>query len=415
MYSSRYLSFKKSLLFMVVGLIVFVVYLYFFIGSAQIMVVLKNINLTQYAFYYSLAILAVLASVFCWSAAWNSILKHLSINISYRRSYFYYWVGDFADLVVPCATVCGELTRLYLVQKETKQDYGAIAASSVTNRIVAYTVVTTGLCVGSAFILLKADVPPVILNLFILLLAGSAAYLAVLLLLAFYRESAEIFARLYFKINSRLRPDKSKPEDLKKVEQTLANFYQGFKVFRENPRALAKPFLFHTAAYILGLSVYVFVFYALGIPAPSPVFYIVVYFVATAFQDAIASFSVGSLDILLATIFILYGINAGTSGVAAVVVRTASFWFPLFVSFICVQIMGARNIVTVKPDDIHSLEERRLGDKPVILSNPLPSKQTTENLEEGKLGDKPIMLLNQPPPPQATEEPDALPDKQRHE
>ncbi len=131
---------------MVVGLVVFVVYLYFFIGSSQILLVLKNINPTQYALYYSLAILAVLASVFCWSAAWNSILRKLSIKISYRKSYLYYWVGNFADLIVPCATVCGEVTRLYLVQKETNENYGAIAASSVTNRIVAYSVVTTGLC-----------------------------------------------------------------------------------------------------------------------------------------------------------------------------------------------------------------------------------------------------------------------------
>ena len=98
--------------------------------------------------------------------------------------------------------------------------------------------------------------------------------------------------------------------------------------------------MFHIMAYLLGLSVYVFVFDALGIPAPAPVFYIVVYFVATSFQDAIASFSVGSLDILLATIFIVYGINTGTSGVAAAIVRTASFWFSLFTSFLCAQIMA---------------------------------------------------------------------------
>ncbi len=337
---------------MVIGLVIFIAYLYFFIGSSEISFVLKTINLSQYAFYYSLAILAVLASVFCWSAAWNSILKHLSINISYRKSYLYYWIGNFADLIVPCATVCGELTRLYLVQKETNENYGAIAASSVTNRIVAYSVVTTGLCVGSALLLLKTDVPPMILNLFILLLAGSAAYLAVLLFLAFYKGAAEIIARLYFKIYRRIRPKKSTTEDLRKIEQTLASFYQGFRVFRENPKALTKPFVFHIAAYVLGLSVFVFVFYALGVPSPSPVFYIVVYFVATAFQDAIASFSVGSLDILLATIFIVYGINTGTSGIAAVAVRIASFWFPLIVSFISVQLMGARNLAAAKPDDI---------------------------------------------------------------
>ncbi|MGO8806233.1 MAG: lysylphosphatidylglycerol synthase transmembrane domain-containing protein [Candidatus Bathyarchaeia archaeon] len=374
---------------MIAGLAVFVFYLYFFIGSPQILLVLRNINPAQYALYYSLAILAVLASVFCWSAAWNSILRELSIKISYKKSYLYYWVGNFADLIVPCATVCGEITRLYLVQKETNENYGAIAASSVTNRIVAYSVVTTGLAAGSIFVLSKANVPPMIVNLFILLVVGAAAYLAVLLFLAFYEGAAEIFGKLYFKVISRIRPNKNSPEDQKKIQETLSSFYQGFRVFRENPRGLAKPFVFHIAAYVLGLSVYVFVFYALGIPASSPVFYIVVYFVATAFQDAIASFSVGSLDILLATIFILYGINAGTSGIAAIIVRTASFWFPLFVSFMCVQIMGAKNLFAVKPKDMrNALEERRLPDKPIILLEqhaPEPIAKETRVLGEQQI------------------------------
>lgn len=367
MYSARFLSLKKSFAFMVVGLVVFAVYLYFFIGSDQILTVFRSINAAQYAFYYSLAILAVLASVFCWSAAWKNILKKLSINVSYRRAYFYYWIGNFTDLVVPCATVCGEVTRLYLVQKDTKEDYGAIAASSVTNRIIAYTVVTSGLCVGSVFILLKSGVPSLIVNLFVLLLTGSAAYLAVLLFLAFYKGAAGILAKAYLRINKLIRPNKCTQNDLAKVEKSLSSFYQGFQVFRENPKSLIKPFLFHSAAYALGLSVYVLVFYALGIPAASPAFYIVVYFVATAFQDASASFSVGSLDILLATIFILYGLNAGTSGIAAVIVRSASFWFPLFASFVCVQIMGAKNVMAIKPEDTRvKLEERKISDKPNI-------------------------------------------------
>lgn len=89
---ARYLSLKKSVLFMVAGLIVFVIYLYFFIGIPQIATVLSRINSTQYITFYLLALAFVLASV-----------------------YLYYWVGYFTDLVVPCATVCGELTRLYLV------------------------------------------------------------------------------------------------------------------------------------------------------------------------------------------------------------------------------------------------------------------------------------------------------------
>ena len=101
----RYLSLKKSFLFMIAGLVVFALYLYFYIGLSQITLVLNKVNTSQYAFYYSLALLAVLASVFFWSVAWNNILRALSIRVSYRRAYLYYWVSYFTDLVVPCATV----------------------------------------------------------------------------------------------------------------------------------------------------------------------------------------------------------------------------------------------------------------------------------------------------------------------
>jgi hypothetical protein len=100
---------------------------------------------------------------------------------------------------------------------------------------------------------------------------------------------------------------------------------------------------------LLGLAVYVLIFLALGIPAPAPEFFFVIFFMATAVQDVAASLSVGSLDIILAGIFILYGLNPGVSGITAVLLRTAGFWFPLFVGFACVQLLGVRNIVSQTP------------------------------------------------------------------
>jgi len=63
---TKFLSVKKSMLIMAAGLILFVIYLYFFIGIPKILQVLSGINSTQYAFYYSLALIAVLGLVFFW-------------------------------------------------------------------------------------------------------------------------------------------------------------------------------------------------------------------------------------------------------------------------------------------------------------------------------------------------------------
>lgn len=337
---------------MIIGLVVFGIYLYFFIGFHEILLVLQHINSVQYAFYYTLALLGVMSSVFFWSAAWNNILKGLSVHISYRRAYLYYWVSYFIDLVAPTATVGGELTRLYLVQKETKENYGSLGAVAITNRIVAYTVVTVGLYSGALLIFLKPGVPPIITNLFITFVVGVTIYMGVLLYLAFFKDAGRIITKLYLRVLKIFRPKRYRLSKIEKTRKSLEDFYEGFRTFREKPRLLVKPFILHSISYMLGLSVFVFVFYALGIPSSNPEFYIVVFFIATAFQDSTASFSVGSLEIFLATIFVLYGINSGVSGVAAIVLRSAIFWFPLFVGFICVQIIGARNLLNDRPEDL---------------------------------------------------------------
>jgi hypothetical protein len=78
----KFLSIIKSVLVMFPGLSVFIIYLYFFIGIPKVPLVINNINSTQYAFYHPLTLLAVLGSVFFWSATWNNILRSLSITIT---------------------------------------------------------------------------------------------------------------------------------------------------------------------------------------------------------------------------------------------------------------------------------------------------------------------------------------------
>jgi len=185
---------------------------------------------------------------------------------------------------------------------------------------------------------------------------------------------------LYLIILKTFRPKRYRLYKIEKTKESLDDFYSGFKKFRENPKLLIKPFFFHTISYILGLSVYVLIFYALGIPSSNPAFYIVVFFIAVAVQDAAASFSVGSLEILLATIFLLYGINPGISGVAAVVLRSAGFWFPLFVGFICVQIVGAKNLLAAKPEDLkRTLERNKKGES---KAKKKPSEETIDDLPD---------------------------------
>ena len=147
-----------------------------------------------------------------------------------------------------------------------------------------------------------------------------------------------------------LRPKKYHSSDLSpETKESLAAFYSGFKIFRENPRYLAKPVIYLTISWLFNLSQYILVFYALGIFNQSFSFFIIIYFVAGSLTDVSASFSVGTLDILLATIFVLYGLNPALSGITAALVRSVTFWSPLIIGYIIVQIVGAKNVLAPPP------------------------------------------------------------------
>jgi len=348
----KYLATRKAFYFMFVGLAAFILYLYFFAGFGKIVTILRGVNPEQYAFFYTLAIAAMLLTNFFWLLSWRAVLNSLSVKISVKNAFLYYWTGYFVDLVVPCETVCGEVTRLVLVQKETKDDYGFIAAGGVTNRIIAYMIVVTGLYVGAGLLFLKSTIPPVVLTVFVFILIGASVYLGFLLYLAFSEHAADRIATIGLSIMKFLRPKKYRSSDLSpEIRESLSSFYVGFKTFREKPRLLTKSFLYLTVSWLFGLTQYVLVFFALGIFKESFAFFIIIYFLAGSLTDVTASFSVGTLEIVLASIFILYGLSPAFSGITAALVRSVTFWSPLIMGYLVVQVFGAKRLLAPRPSE----------------------------------------------------------------
>ena len=113
---------------------------------------------------------------------------------------------------------------------------------------------------------------------------------------------------------------------------------------------------------MLSITVYVLAFYALGFNS-SIAFIVVVYFLTGAIQDASAAFSVGSLEILLTNIFIFYGFSAALSGVAAAVLRSLTFWFPLVVGYVIVQVGGSQKTCWLLKTKQKTVEQTKLTDK----------------------------------------------------
>ena len=346
MSTAGYFSARKSLLFIVVGLIAFVLYLYFIVGFNQLLTALEKINSIVYLSFYSIAIGSVVLGLLCWTSSWRTILDTLSVRLSIKKAFLFFWVGYFVDLVIPSETIGSELTRLYLVHNETEGDLGAIAASAVTNRIVEYTIAASGLFISVTVMLVAGNLPSIVSGFLVLVLTGSLFYLSILLYLALREQAATVLVSIWYKLKKLVRLGKtSEVEMSEKAKLSLAIFYEGFKIFRQTPRYLLKPLIFQALSFLFNIGAYVLVFGSLGLLYLPLEFYILMYFIGSAIQASTAGFSVGSLDIILTTVFILYGIPRGYSGIAVVVLRSATYWIPLLISYVMVQVVGVRNIL----------------------------------------------------------------------
>jgi uncharacterized membrane protein YbhN (UPF0104 family) len=78
-------------------------------------------------------------------------------------------------------------------------------------------------------------------------------------------------------------------------------------------------------------------------------FFIIVYFIVGTIQIAAAVFSVGALDIVLANLFVFYGVpDIRFGALAATLLRFLTFWLPIIVGYVTVQVVGARKLLNPK-------------------------------------------------------------------
>lgn len=345
---------------MIVGLLAFVLYLYFFVGFEELFLGLESLNLVNSLFFYSLAILGTLLSVVFLAAAWQALLGTLSIKTKLRSLFLYTWAGTFVDLIVPCQAVCGEVTRIYLVRKDNRESYGAIAASSVTNRIISYVISAIGLLTGVILLLSRsASDPPFLLYLLIVGLIGTVIYLIILFYLAFIESASKNLAVIVFKVLKILKIKRFPPEETsRRAEGALSVFHEGFQTFRKSPKHIVKPLVYQLFSLVLNIAVYALVFYAIGFANVHLDFFIIAYFVVGTVQVAAAVFSVGTLEIILTNLFVLYGVPIDLSWLAATLLRFLTFWLPILVGYVTVQVIGARSLLS--PEARESIEAQQI-------------------------------------------------------
>lgn len=342
--SEKKIVYGRAILFTLFGLIIFLLYLYFFVGFNAILNVIKEVDPLVYSFYYSLTIAAAFLSLIFFALTWYDLLEGLSIHINFKSVLLYCLIARFVDLLLPTEAVSGEITRLYLASKNRSEEgfIGKLTASLVIHRLLSMTVTLVGLLLGSVYIFFQYQVPSLISN---LLVAVSTGTLLTIVFLVFLSVKVEIAAKIVnwllivaHKLSkSRLDIEKWRIKSMK----SLQAFHSGVSIIRKNSKNLLKPILYTVISWFLHLSTYHTVFYALGFHISLSVS-IVVFSISVAVQTIPIGLPVGLVEIVMSTLYSFFNIDLSVSGTATTLIRVVTFWFELFIGYLASQWIGIK-------------------------------------------------------------------------
>lgn len=336
----------RSAIFMLAGLVAFIVYLWFFVGISSLIDLIQKLDSGQYSLYYSIAIFALFMSVFFDSMIWHSLLRGLNMEMKLRKVVLYNWIGNFVEMVIPCETVCGEVTRVYLARKETNESVGLTAAPIITSRILSTFVYTGGLLVGSLILVVTQKMPLYLLGILLAVSAGTIGMIGAVLYLALKEGAAEKLVKVVMILVKVVTKDRAKQEQRReKLRLSLYSFAEAFRTYKTRPRLLVKPMLFAVIAWFFTLLVYMMVFYSLNFTSISLVDLAMVYCVSSTVETLTAGFPVGAVEITMISLYSALGVPLVIAGAATTLTRLLTFWFQVIIGYPIFQFTGFKQIL----------------------------------------------------------------------
>jgi len=341
---------KRFIPLFLAGLFAFIAYLYFFVpgGLLEIISTLQRTNF----FLFLLAAAATVFDVVFFALTWHYFLLPLSVKVSFKKTFLYVWVSIFIDLLVPAESVSGEISRAYLMSKETGGETGKIVASLIIHRIVAMLITLGSLITGIfAFFLVGYRLPsPLILNLTVFITVVTIITSIFLLLLCTrpsWTESIINAAIRFFNLVSRNRW-KKKLDGLKlKIAEALKSFHEAIDVLGRKPRNLIEPIIFSIASWTLSLLVSYIIFFSLNYPISFSIVAIVASItVAIKAVPVGIPAEAGLSEIIMTTLYVALdpAMTIAVAATATVLIRILTAWLRLLIGFAAFQLVGIKTL-----------------------------------------------------------------------
>jgi uncharacterized protein (TIRG00374 family) len=344
----------KTLLLLIIGLLAFFVYIYVF--NVDIQEIIAKVQQTN-PYYYILAAIASVLDIVFFTLAWHSLLRFLSVKLSVFKSFAFVWAGIFVDTLIPAESISGEITKIYLVNREQNGAAGKATASVVAHRLIGMGINIAALLVGAGLLLLESQLYGIVLGL-LLFLITAISILFILVLLLCFREKwtyrivdgvigfAERISRGHWRLK-KLR---------EQVVEIQRSFHVAIKEYLHAPRTLFVASLFTVISWVLSMSVLYLTFVSMGYPqiSWSAILVISAIFVAVKSVPIGVPFEVGLPEITLTTLLVFFGVPWTIAATATILMRLLTLWLRFFIGFGAQQWIGVKAVITKKKNETGS-------------------------------------------------------------
>jgi uncharacterized protein (TIRG00374 family) len=333
----------RTIPFVLLGLLAFLLYLVFFVNIDEMILIIGRTNFP----IYLLAVVSTVVEMVFFALAWHYFLKPLSAKVSLKKAFIYSWGSIFTDLLVPAESVTGEISRIYFIAHDGV-DTGKAVASIVTQRILGMLIIISSLVVGVLqTLLLKSSFPSLVQSLMFFVVAANAVFLFLILLICFKQSWTYKLIEKLIAFAERIGHGRWNIEEWRdKARKAISAFYDSLKIFASDPEKLILPVAFSIFSWFFSILVYYFVFAAIGYTIDWFVL-IIVYSLVIALKSIPVGVpaEVGVTEIAMTTLFMAFNVPQPISAAATVLIRIVTVWFRLVIGFGAIQWVGVKTLM----------------------------------------------------------------------
>ena len=324
-------SLKRTLPLLLIGLLIFIAYLYFFVNISELIVIFQQVDI----FYYFLALIGVLLNLLTYSFTWQLLLRSLSINISFKTTLMISWVGNFVEFFIPSEAIGEDVSKSYLMAKKTGENTGKVVASVLGQRIISLVVTLVILIVCSiSLFFFGYEIPGSVSFLILIVIIGTTIPLILVLLLCIRRKVTQSFIDILLRFAVFISRGRLNLANLRsRAKNALNSFYHSIGILSRNPKDLIQPLFFSLISYFFSVLVSYFVFLSLGMTV-SFTFLTIVYSLSRSLQSipTMLPGEIGFFEVIMTQLYLaLLGPQFAVISAAATVL-TRILWLGLKLS-----------------------------------------------------------------------------------